>query len=438
MRGDAVDGRERVDAVRALDESSSPSRGMAAALGGASVLARQLGDFQTAQTLGEKALTVARQLDDRLRIAAVTFSLGRLASLQGRYAESGDLLNESKELFAQLGQTAGIAANLNRLGYLAFAQGDVAGAWKLLKQSLAVARLTGHRRLVGTALFNLGLTAHFGGDVAAACRLYEEFRTITSALGDRHDLAMALHLLGHATVMQGDVTAARAHYRDSLILARELGDRRRMALILWAVAGLAAAEHEAERAVRLHAIAWASIETMGHVPARPIRELWNAQVAPAWRALSEPSVDAAAAAGRGLTIEQASDETVAWLETTLTQASPKVAQAESRQRRASARRTTGGSCDPRGAELDQEHQRSRIRSLRSALSPREYEVASLVASGCSNREIANMLVIAERTAENHVANIRGKLGFKSRSQVAAWAVQHGLLDREGRDAVQSR
>jgi DNA-binding CsgD family transcriptional regulator/sugar lactone lactonase YvrE len=57
-----------------------------------------------------------------------------------------------------------------------------------------------------------------------------------------------------------------------------------------------------------------------------------------------------------------------------------------------------------------------------ALSRREREVADLVAEGLTNREIAERLVISERTAEGHVEQIRNKLGFHSRSQIAAWVV----------------
>ena|SRR5438128_3085740 len=62
-----------------------------------------------------------------------------------------------------------------------------------------------------------------------------------------------------------------------------------------------------------------------------------------------------------------------------------------------------------------------------ALSPREREVAALVASGLSNREIGERLFIAERTAEGHLEQIRNKLGFHSRAEVAAWAVSSGLV-----------
>ena len=57
------------------------------------------------------------------------------------------------------------------------------------------------------------------------------------------------------------------------------------------------------------------------------------------------------------------------------------------------------------------------------LSPREREVAALVKQGLSNREIAAALVISESTAEVHVKRILSKLGFRSRAQIAVWAVE---------------
>lgn len=54
------------------------------------------------------------------------------------------------------------------------------------------------------------------------------------------------------------------------------------------------------------------------------------------------------------------------------------------------------------------------------LSPRELEVAALVADGRTNREIATALFISERTAQNHVQHILTKLGLDNRTQIAAW------------------
>ena len=60
------------------------------------------------------------------------------------------------------------------------------------------------------------------------------------------------------------------------------------------------------------------------------------------------------------------------------------------------------------------------------LTPREREVLMLVAEGASNRQIAETLVVSERTARTHVSAILGKLGLVSRTQAALWAVKEGL------------
>jgi DNA-binding NarL/FixJ family response regulator len=65
------------------------------------------------------------------------------------------------------------------------------------------------------------------------------------------------------------------------------------------------------------------------------------------------------------------------------------------------------------------------------LSEREQEVVALIAQGYSNRAIASELLIAEATAVRHVANILRKLGFRSRAQVAVWAVERGLRPGPG-------
>ena len=58
------------------------------------------------------------------------------------------------------------------------------------------------------------------------------------------------------------------------------------------------------------------------------------------------------------------------------------------------------------------------------LTPREREVLGLVAKGHSNKEIAALLDITERTARTHVSNILGKLDLASRTQAALWAIEH--------------
>lgn len=75
-----------------------------------------------------------------------------------------------------------------------------------------------------------------------------------------------------------------------------------------------------------------------------------------------------------------------------------------------------------GPMLDFLGDKRRPPRAQAELSARERVVAALIAAGLSNAEIATRLRISERTAEAHGEHIRNKLGFRSRAQIAAWAV----------------
>jgi DNA-binding NarL/FixJ family response regulator len=68
------------------------------------------------------------------------------------------------------------------------------------------------------------------------------------------------------------------------------------------------------------------------------------------------------------------------------------------------------------------------RKAAGRLTAREVEVLTLVATGKTNRAIADELVISEKTVARHVSNIFGKLGLSSRAAATAYAYQHHLLE----------
>jgi DNA-binding NarL/FixJ family response regulator len=70
---------------------------------------------------------------------------------------------------------------------------------------------------------------------------------------------------------------------------------------------------------------------------------------------------------------------------------------------------------------------AQMEQLVEPLSERELEILSLIATGASNREIADQLFIAEGTVKNHVTHILGKLGVRDRTQAALKARELGLL-----------
>jgi DNA-binding NarL/FixJ family response regulator len=83
--------------------------------------------------------------------------------------------------------------------------------------------------------------------------------------------------------------------------------------------------------------------------------------------------------------------------------------------------------------LDSEVARRLTQVLRSGpagpalLTPRERQILALLGEGHSNRDIANLLVISERTARTHVSNVLSKLNLTSRTQAALLAIREGLV-----------
>jgi Response regulator containing a CheY-like receiver domain and an HTH DNA-binding domain len=67
-----------------------------------------------------------------------------------------------------------------------------------------------------------------------------------------------------------------------------------------------------------------------------------------------------------------------------------------------------------------------MRELPNRLTPREYEVLTLVANGRSNREIGAALFISDRTVARHLTNIYNKIDVTSRIQAARYAIDHQM------------
>lgn len=75
-------------------------------------------------------------------------------------------------------------------------------------------------------------------------------------------------------------------------------------------------------------------------------------------------------------------------------------------------------------------QPNRLETQVEELTERELEVTRLVAQGRSNHEIAQELVISEKTVKSHVSNVLGKLHLDDRTQLAIYAIKKGLVNQE--------
>ena len=214
------------------------------------------------------------------------------------------------------------------------------------------------------------------------------------APGHRRPLGAAcqLHNLGHAALLAGDPHLGGVLLPGGLALARAVGDRHGLAWALWGLAVATAALGRPRAAARLLGAACPTSP-----PAPPPFILPNRKTASVrWPACAPPSASPP---------------------------SPPPGPPGGR------RPWSGPATKPWRRRHLPGRPRRRGRARRP-LTPREREVAALVAAGLSNREIAARLVITERTAEGHVAHILDRLGFRTRVQVAAWATERGLRRKD--------
>jgi len=236
--------------------------------------------------------------------------------------------------------------------------------------------------------------ARFHGDYKQAAAYYERSHALSREVGDKWLIAHVLRGLGTLALHLSDYGRAAAFFAESLILSRELGNKWGTEECLEGFAGMACAQGQHERAARLFGAAEALRETLGFHRLAPDQADYDQRLVTTRDRLEDKAFATVSAEGRAMTLEQA-------FEYALTP------------------RLSTPSCPVRTPKPT-------AGERLSVLTPREREVAVLIARGLTNREIGAALVIAEKTADAHVQHILNKLGFHSRSQIAAWAVERGL------------
>jgi predicted ATPase/DNA-binding CsgD family transcriptional regulator len=306
----------------------------------------------------------------------------------GDYPGADRLLSESTELSRRLNDTAGegMAAVFRCRSMLS--SGRVAEAAPYAERASALLTEADDRPGIAFALFFLALNAQFTGDLEAACGLHEQCVALCRELGFESLAARALQPLGIARLELGDLTAARTALQQGLPASVAVGDRFIIPIGLAGFAGLAAKTGKHRMALRLSGAAEAYRDTYGSAPPAPVLAYLKN-----WLAVALKKAGAAAprliAQGRQMTLTEALEYALA----------------------------------------DEPEEAGRP-GTRQALTRRETEVARLAAQGLTNRDIAARLYLSVRTVEVHVDHILTKLGFGTRTQLAAWAHQEGLLPED--------
>ena len=322
---------------------------------------------------------------ETLRVKA-TMMAARLAWRQADRTASRRLCESAISMARKLRDPELIARALNGAGLVYETAGELALAGKMYDEALSILSDSTNRELMDDVRNMRGLLAITQGDPALAIEILSPCVASARSQDDQPRMARYLESLANAQLDLGQVDAAAGSWNESLSVFQVVND---WFGIIWSLLGLslvAAAARQDDRALRLAGAADRlareySLTTWSFRG----EQLEDARKQALHRLGTKGRGEAALKEGQAMTTAEAVEYAL------------------------------GGERPAREVLTDQ-----------GPLSRREREVVTMVASGMTNREIAQRLFIAERTAEGHVERIRNKLGVRSRTEVATWAVTHGL------------
>ncbi|TMR21262.1 LuxR family transcriptional regulator [Nonomuraea turkmeniaca] len=323
----------------------------------------------------EQAL--ARETDaDAIRAKALWVDAW-LVLLRGDPEAAEPLLEECRTLAARLGDEAQLAGAVHITGFAALLAADFARAYALLEEALDRRRALGNRGHEWVVLFQLAVTAVLMDDPRSA-QLCAEVLEAARGANAEWSVSYGQWVTALERWRRGALREAVPLMRDAVRLKLRCNDHLGLAQCIEGLAWILADDKRDEQAAQMLGAAqvlWRSIGTslsgLGHLAGAHDR------CASALRQrLREERFQAAFDRGSALTLDQAA-----------------------------------------ALALDESPARQAGPDVTSVLTRREREIAEYVAKGLSNKQIAETLVIAQRTAECHVENILRKLNFTSRSQI---------------------
>ena len=337
--------------------------------------------------------TEGRQRLDELLNLVPGESIARVSALngaawlaidQGDYARAAGMLAESIGLSHALGDTVGEGIATVYLGRCKMSGLRIVEAGPEVERAVALMNEAGDRPAIAFSVFYSGLVALLTGQLEAACDLFTRCAAMAAELDLAPLSARARQMLGFPLLDLGELSAARATMAESFPEIMDVGDRWVIQIGLSGFIGLAAKTGRPRLALRLAGAADAYRDINEFSLPEPIGEIVDRWLAPA-RARAGRAADRLLAEGRRLSPEEAV-----------------------------------------GLVLANEPDDGPPPGSRPTLTRREAEVAALAARGLTNRDIAAQLFLSVRTVEVHVDHILTKLGFRTRTQLAAWAYEEGL------------
>lgn len=395
IRGSLSEAREALEQALALPSS-----------GTADVRAhglRKLAYVQLLQGEIEAACGAARESHDLYRVSENMMGLAAALDVLGSVsllAHNFDLARSRYEAALKLQRALGIpiqeSGTLWNLGMLALHENDLAGARRLLERAVALARDNGACYRLAMYTLDLGRVEFAAGNLDEAYDLVLEALARFEDLGDQLDLIPALTVLGQIAGVRGEHLRAVELLTASLRLRLTLGLNRNLNDFIERLA-VGAAPIDPATAIRLMAAADRHRASSGAERLPWDERAWSDTLAFMRKTLDSEAFDRGWRAGSVLNLIDAGHHAVEMLR------SERIAAPE----RGGLARNGG---DPGSF----------------GLSPRERDVLQCLASGLSNRQIAEELYLSPGTVKRHVSSILTKLNVPSRSAAIALALRSGI------------
>jgi DNA-binding CsgD family transcriptional regulator/tetratricopeptide (TPR) repeat protein len=330
-----------------------------------------------------------------------------LALFQGEFARAQELWGESLAVFRALGDSWHIALALHFLGWASYCQGAYAAARRLSEESATLFRTLRNPAFTAEALTILAYEVAALGEEATAASFLEEALALGKKGESREDMARALCGLGRLALRQGNMAQAHARYGESLAVLMDL----------WTTARLTA---------RTTWIAASCLEGLGEIAFSQGQAAWTVRffaaaetlrVSGAYRnpiGMEQPFYERTLQAAR----TQLGEEAFAalWAEE----------RAMTLQEALAAEGRISGSKQVNAVAPVLLPTKSPS-PLFGGLTAREVEVLRLLASGLTNKQIAEQLVISRKTVNIHVNSIYKKLEITSRIAATRYAIEHDLV-----------
>jgi predicted ATPase/DNA-binding CsgD family transcriptional regulator/Tfp pilus assembly protein PilF len=352
------------------------------------------GDYDAAIRFGVEALQSSETHDHAVNRAYAYSVLASAAQAKGEYEQAQHYAQQALALTQQTGDRW-FAPHFG-LGNAALALGDYSSARRHFESFYEIRKEFDDRGGMATALNRLGDVALREGDHAQAQRLYCQALDLRREVNDKGGRATSLNGLGQVALAAGDDEQARQRLREALQIAHEIDY---VPLIFSTLVG----SGELLLRVGKTAFGFDALALALHHSACPRETKERAQ----------GIVDAHTAASwdEGLTsaMRHAHEHSLdAMIESVLTTLAVPIAHSKTTQPKLG-------------------HDATPMQALFEPLTPRELEVMKLIATGLSNKDIADRLVISVGTVKAYTGQIYGKLGVNSRTQAVARARELSLL-----------